>query len=94
VLCSLVPTLLITYIERIDTTVSMRAAKHVVMPYISWTFATVYPVGLLLPILVSVFAVWFITSKSVTKGALVHAGVKKAISYQSVAMKVPAIQSS
>ena len=63
-LCSLVPVGLLTCVEHIEITDSMWAVRHEVTPFISWTFGSIYLMGLGLPALAAGVAVWFLVGGS------------------------------
>ena len=70
VVASLVPILLLTCIEYTDTHWSMWAYKQQRLSFTGWTFQSYYLLGLILPILTTIVAVWFVVGKFVTAARL------------------------
>ena len=73
VVCSFVPVVLLYFIDSIDFRSSERAFRHLPPPHIAYIFQDHYRVGLVLPILTTIVAVWFVTGKSVTATRLTWA---------------------
>ena len=65
VVCSLVPVCLLYFIDAIDFSSSERAFKHLPPPRLAYIFQDFYQVGLILPILTLIVAVWFVLGKSI-----------------------------
>jgi len=65
VLSSLVPVVLLCFIDAMDLKCSEWAYKHQALPTIAWTFRSSYLVGFVLPILTTASAIWFVVGKSV-----------------------------
>lgn len=66
VMCSLVPTLLLFWIDYIDFHSAMWVHGHYLLSVGAQQFKSHYQVGLILPILTTAVAIWFLSGKFVT----------------------------
>jgi hypothetical protein len=66
IVCSLMPIVLLYFIDSVDLAGSEWAYKHLPRPYIAEEFLHVYRLGLVLPVLTIIFAIWFVFGRSAT----------------------------
>lgn len=71
--CSFIPVALLYFIDLCDQK-SVRAVKHIIPPpYIAHRFQDYHQVGLVLPLITIVVAIWFLAGKTVSAARLAWA---------------------